>query len=307
VRRLAILMIAGLLGCGSGSSENMLPGFEPEEPVANGFQVILPIVRDLQPGESYEYCTWTDHIVDHDIDIKAAKGFQSQSGHHVILFYTMAKQPPGTTRLCKDEDMASFRFAVGTGGEGVENIAPGDLVYHIPAGAQIVANHHYLNAGDRTLEAQSAINLRLAEPGAKTVRSGAVAFVDTSLRVPPGSSALDVTCTMNRDMDLWVFSPHMHKWGRRINVDLITGGQPQKLFDLAWEHEYTFHPPEIRKDLSEPFRLKTGDQVLVHCDWDNTTGKDLTFGLEMCVAFGQTINTNNLPNIACDKGNWVEF
>jgi hypothetical protein len=203
--------------------------------------------------------------------------------------------------------MATFRYAVGSAGPGVENAAPGDLVFHIPKGAQLVANHHYLNAGDHTLDAQSAINVRLADPGAKSVRSGAVAFLDTSIRVPPGSSAIDVTCAMNRDMNLWDFEPHMHRWGKHINIDLVTGGQKQSLFDLEWDEQYTFHPPQIRKDLSAPFQLKTGDQVNIHCEWDNTTGNDLTFGLEMCVAFGQTINTENLSNIACDKGNWVEF
>jgi hypothetical protein len=74
VRRLAILMITGLLGCGSGSSENMLSGFEPEAADANGFQVLLPIVHGIEAGQSYEYCTWTDHILDQDIDIKAATG-----------------------------------------------------------------------------------------------------------------------------------------------------------------------------------------------------------------------------------------
>ncbi len=316
MRRALAFLLVGLVGCGSSSTETgepaaqqpeMLPDLHVEAAPSNGFQLVLPAVHDLEPGESYEYCTWTDKVVEEDTEIKSAKGFQTALGHHVILFYTEKKQPPGTTRLCTDDDMTSFRFALGTGGEGVENEAPGNLVYHIPKGAQLVANHHYLNGTPAKKSGQSAINVRLADPGKEYVRSGSVAFVDTSLRVEPGKQSLDIECTMTRKMDLWVFSPHMHRWGSHIKVGLVAKEKPRQLFDLDWRDEFTFHPPEIRADLAEPFALDAGDKVLVHCDWSNDTGKDLTFGLEMCVAFGQTINVDNLPNIACDKGEWVDF
>ena len=34
---------------------------------------------------------------------------------------------------------------------------------------------------------------------------------------------------------------------------------------------------------------------------------DLTFGLEMCVAFGQTINPDDKPGLQCNKGTWGTF
>src|SRR5207244_2997884 len=126
-------------------------------------------------GESYEYCTWTDKILESDIYLRGAQGFQSKTGHHVILFYTMNPEPAGSTRVCTDEDMGKFRFAVGTGGEGVTNVLPQDLALYIPKGAQLVMNHHYLNASDKVMEAQSAINIQLAEPGKKYTRAGAAA------------------------------------------------------------------------------------------------------------------------------------
>jgi hypothetical protein len=317
MRRLAFvaLMVVGCGSSGSGSDGNapvdpriQVPDLRPEPADANGFQLILPKVTNIEVGKDYEYCTWTDKILTEDIDIKGAKGFQSKTGHHVILFYTMHPEPPGTTRICNEEDMGKMRFAMGTAGEGVANEMPGDLVMHIPKGAQLIANHHYLNPYDKTYEAQSAINVRLADKGAKVTRSGAVAWVDTALLVPPGRSSFELKCKMTREMKLWVMQPHMHRWGEHITVDRVRADNTgERLFDVKWAEEYTFHPPEIRRDPGDPFVLNVGDQIKVKCDYNNTAGKDLPFGLEMCVAFGQTVNAELANNIACDKGEWVEF
>ena len=59
--------------------------------------------------------------------------------------------------------------------------------------------------------------------------------------------------------------------------------------------------------MTAPLVLKKGDQLITRCEWNNNTGKPLTFGLEMCVTFGQTINSENLENLACDKGDWTPF
>jgi hypothetical protein len=306
-------MVAGCSSGGSGEGTPadpriQVPGLKPEAPDANGFQLVLPKVSGIEVGKDYEYCTWTDKILTEDIDVKSAKGFQSKTGHHVILFYTMNPEPAGTTRVCNEQDMGKMRFALGSAGEGVANEMPGDLVMRIPKGAQIVANHHYLNPYDKTYEAQSAINIKLADKGRPSVRSGAVAWVDTGLLVPQGRSSYEMKCTMTREMKLWVMQPHMHRWGEHITVDRIrTDNTGERLFDVKWADDFTFHPPEIRKDPNAPLVLNKGDVIKVKCDYNNTAGKDLPFGLEMCVAFGQTVNADLANNIACDKGEWVEF
>jgi hypothetical protein len=272
-------------------------------------QIVLPIVEGIKAGESYEYCTWTDRILDNEVLIKGTRGIQSQSGHHVVVFYTTKYQPPGTQRVCTDDDMATFRFAAGAGGEGIntEDSAPGDLVYPIPKGAQLVVNHHYLNATTHDLRAQSSLSLRYLDAGLPFTRAGSVAYVDTSLRIPPGAYAMDINCTTSRMTKIWDFLPHLHRWGSHTWIDIIQGDKTTRAFDLDWSPAYTFHPPEIKRDPSDPLVLNVGDQVKVHCEWNNDSGSELTFGMEMCVAFGHTINDNNVDNIACDAGRWTDF
>jgi len=298
-----------LIGCGTSepTGPETLPDLEVPPPPENGVQVITPIVRDLQPGTDYEICTWTDSIVDVQTDIRSTIGFQTEPpGHHVILFYTLDKQPPGTSRICTDTDMASFRYLSGNGANGELNAAPGDLVFRMPPGAQLVVNHHYLNASDQVLEGQALINVNYADDGVYTP-SGATAIVDTAIELPIGRSTHDISCTLDRQMKFWYFIPHMHRWGTNITVDTVRSGEKQRLFDTVWEESFTFHPPELRQDPAAPMVMNAGDKIEIHCEWNNDTDKVLNFGFEMCVGFGQFVDDAGLGNLACNNGSWGTF
>ena len=204
MRRFGELVLAvAAAACGSGSGGGgssgpntidgvtVMDGFSPGPAPApgTGFQIVLPIVHDIQVGGSYEYCSWSNVILKQDAWIKESEGWQTQSGHHVIVYYTMNPIAAGTNRLCTDSDMAGFRFAVGAAGEGIDQVQllPGDLAVHIPAGAQIVINHHYLNAGTKDLpEAQSAVNIIFPPAGAKITQASSVALADSEMQILPG-------------------------------------------------------------------------------------------------------------------------
>jgi len=319
MRKLIILAVAVgttlASGCGSsggGSSSGKDPrievaGLDPTPAGENGFQLILPKVTDLAPGGSFEYCTWTDKILDQDLNVKGTQAFQTQGGHHVVIFYTTKPKPAGTTRLCTDDDMTSVRFGIG-GESKTYNELPADLAVTIPKGAQIVAQHHYINPTSAPLTAQSAINVTFVPPGQAIRQSSSVVVVDSNLRVPAGKAAVDLHCTINRDYTVWMMLPHMHKYGSYISVDHTDGaGQTTRLFDLKWDPEYEFHAPRIIKPVEQAMTLKAGDKMQVHCEWNNDSGGELSFGQEMCLAFGQTLDNNGIGNVACDAGQWTTF
>jgi hypothetical protein len=284
----------------------ILGGTKVDAPPAHGFQVVLPIVKGIAPQASEEWCTWTDRIADADLDVQEVDSFQSKTGHHVVIFYTERKEPAGTTRLCTDDDMASFRFVSG-GGEGAAAKLPGNLVARVPKGAQIVANHHYLNPGLDTVDAQSAVNVRFADPGVAVTRTSAATWLDTQMRAKPGHSTFDVRCTMKQSVSLWMLKPHMHAWGEHIIIERTRAGAVDRVVDVDGDPDFTFHPPEVRRDPAAPYELQVGDEVHVQCKWNNTTDHDLPFGLEMCVAFGQTVDGAGVGNLLCDGGNWGTF
>jgi hypothetical protein len=272
----------------------------------DGVQIITPIVRGLPPSADQEMCTWTDVVTDHDIDVKSTLGYQTEPpGHHIVLFYTFDKQPPGTTRECTGPDMESFHFLAAAANSGTLSAAPGDLVFHVPAGAQLVVNHHYLNATDQTLDGQSVINVNYAAAGGTYVDSGSLALVDTAISVPPGESTWDIQCTMQNTLKLWEAFPHMHQWGEHIKIDLTQGGQTTNLFDVGWDPSYQFEPPTKMFGQATPLVLNAGDSVDVHCTWNNDTGSAMNFGLEMCVMFATTVDDAGQGSWQCNAGNWA--
>ncbi len=300
-------------GCGTDSGPGdqgpeILPNLIVPAPPEHGLQVITPIVRGLAPGSDHEICTWTDAVVgDTPIDVKSTIGYQTEPGHHIVVYYTKELQPPGTQRECTDTDMISFRIVTGNGKEGEPTEAPGNLVYRIPPHSQVVVNHHYLNATDETMDGQSAVNINFAADGGTYTPSGSTAFLNSGLVVAQGITTQKQHCVVDREMKLWFLIPHMHRWGQHISVDITQSDVKTNMFDTVWDESFTFHPPEKRIDLNAPLVLKPGDQLDTTCTWNNNTGRELNFGFEMCVTYGQFIDEKNQGSWACDDGHWTDF
>lgn len=317
-RNVALLAVLFAFACGkdyaadsadaAGGPDELLAGFNLPAPPTNGMRIITPPVRGLEPGSSHEICAWTGIQVDHDIDIRKADGYQLIAGHHIILFASKLNLPAGTERECTDTDMASFRMVVATGAEGLPSEAPGDLVYRVDAGMYLVLQEHYINSGDATVDSQSALDVTFADPGMTYTPSHSIAFLNSDLDLKPGLDSLDVHCQMTQDMKGWYAIPHMHEWGTNFNATITHAGVVSPMFDnLVWNKDYMFSPPAKMWDVTAPTMLYSGDQVDVHCDWDNTTSSDLHFGTEMCVFYVQMIDDANIGNLACDNGGWGPF
>lgn len=308
MKKFCVLVV--LLGCGTDEGSNgpeILDTLTVPPKPDKGLQIITPPFDGIAAGGDYEVCTWTDAVFKETTDVKSTLAYQTEPpGHHVVLFFTLDKQPPGTQRVCTDTDMASFRYLTGNGATGAVNAAPGDLVFRIPAGAQLVVNQHFLNASDEEMRGQSAINVNFAGAGTFTP-SGSTAFVNTALEVAQGTSSQRMNCKIDRQFKLWYFIPHMHRWGTHIKVDLTQQGTKTNYFDLDWQDQYTFHPPELRRDPTDPLIINPGDELDVECSWNNDAGRTLPFGYEMCVVFGQFVDDKSVGSWACNGGQWTEF
>lgn len=329
-RFVGFVLLVAAAACSSGSSGGgggptgpvpsvtdvpLMAGFDPGPPPdpSQGFQIITPIVTDIEPGASDEYCTYTNIILQQDVWLDATEGFQSETGHHIILYYGTDPQPVGTG-LCTNSAMAEFNFGMpAAGGAGSQKFSmPGNLAVHLPKGAQLVVNHHYLNASATAVaQAQSAINVYYADPTVQHTLSSAMIILDTSLTVPVGSSTYTIDCTVNQPYASWMYFPHMHNWGTHITVTDTPAatGAAKQLISLDWDPSYSFDPTPIAttSDPSTPYMFNTGDKIHIECDYFNNTGSEMTFGDEMCVFGAFTVDTNSVGNMECDRGQWGSF
>jgi hypothetical protein len=320
----AALLVAAAVSCGGGSKGSgsgntdavpLMAGFNPgpaPDP-SKGFQIIMPIVTDIPAGGSEEYCTDTSVIVPQDVWVNASEGFQTETGHHVIFFYS-TNPVAQSTHICANDEMGEFQFGMpASGGPGGQMFTlPGNLAVKIPGGSQIIVNHHYLNASQTPVaQAQSAINIYYADPTVQHTTSSSMIIVDTNLTVPVGASTFTEDCTVNQDYSAWMQLPHMHNWGTHITVTDTPAatGVPQQLFDMDWNPDYAFdfNAVATTEQPSAPFLFHTGDKIHVECDYMNNTGAAMTFGDEMCVMANFTVDPNNVGNVACDGGNWGPY
>ena len=315
LRRAALLGLVFAFGCGNdhavtGEDDGLIDGFDlppPPDP-SLGMRLVTQPVLGLEPGSNHEMCTWTGIKADHDIDVRVVTGYQKIAGHHIIVFATQINMPPGTQRECLDSDMAAWHQIAAAGAEGEASEAPGNLVFRIPAGSYLTLQHHYINASDASVDSQSAIDLMFADPSKTYVPAGAIAILNTDLNLAPGPNTMKIHCELEHDLKAWLTLPHMHNWGTTFNATLTHAGTTTKIVDnLPWEADYAFHPPQTTFDVSAPFMLYQGDAIDVQCDWNNTTTGNLTFGLEMCVFFAQTIDDQGYGNLDCDNGGWGGF
>jgi hypothetical protein len=320
-----MLLAVAAVACGSGSkgagssgggdSVPLMAGFHPgaaPDP-SLGFQIIMPIIDDIAPGLSVEYCTDTNVIVPQDIWVNASEGWQSETGHHVPFFYTINPQPQGT-HVCTNDEMSEFQFGMpASGGPVAEKFTlPGDLAVKIPAGAQIVVNHHYLNASATPVpQAQSSLNVYYADPTVPHTPSSMMVILDTNMTVPVGASSYGVDCTVDKTYQGWLQLPHMHAMGTHITITdtPVATGVPKQLFDLDWQPDYAFdiNTVSTTEAPTAPFLFNPGDKIHIQCDYMNSTGTEQTFGTEMCVLAAMTVDPTNIGGRVCDGGNWGPF
>lgn len=305
--RYLIWSIGLAFGCGSTPPADV-PTVDLPEVESPGFRVTTPPVA-LAPGSDSELCTWSDRIVDTDTFVASIQAWQSPAGHHAVIYTTSARQPPGTTRLCTDEDMLTFRYLAVVGREGGAKVtsAPEHLAYRIPHGTQIVVNHHYINATTSDSYGVSALNFVPAAPGRDVSPVGALAVLTTDFAVVPGSSSAEADCTLPHDWDVWMLYPHMHERGSRILARHDHAGHSDTLFDVRWNPSFSFDPPVVDRRAGPFLHFSAGDRIHLRCDWQNPGQETLYEGREMCVAFALTVERDGAPNLYCDAGAWRPF
>lgn len=320
---LALFASVGVVACGSSTKDVSPSGaspatataadtFDPPAPPDGYTRITAPVIKDLEPGADAIYCQYVQGPAERDMDILDVSGYQSKFGHHVIAYATTVAAPIGTSRLCTGEDNFSSGFLGGTGGDAggaVVNL-PAGVAFRLAKGKSIMLNTHFLNVGEETVDGQSVLDFRMVETD--PTRTIASLFVNLSMGfdVPPrASSTSDASCVVPHDVKFVLFTNHMHSYGATATTSLVHGDGKTDVVrdDAKWTADEQFNPNFTKWDPASPLLVKAGETLRTHCEWDNSTDKDLKFPDEMCIGFGFFLaNGADVKSPTCADGKWTE-
>lgn len=168
-----------------------------------------------------------------------------------------------------------------------------------------MANTHWLNATDKTVDGQAVLDVEFTPAATDHVVADDFANNGDTFTIPAMSPATyDVTCPVGGDVNFAMFADHMHYDGTSAYTELIhpDGTKQMLASDPSWTADSQFKPNFTYYSLANPLVVHAGDQIHTHCEWNNPTSSPLIFPTEMCVGTGFYFPGNGM--MVCDDGAW---
>ncbi|HEX7672273.1 MAG TPA: hypothetical protein VF395_21905 [Polyangiaceae bacterium] len=332
-----VVVAIALSGCGSGpdgagTSAPVPSGaeaFNPAPPPAGYTRITAATVKDVPPGGDVTYCQYVMPPLDHDVDVLAVSGYQSKFGHHAAAFvYTpQAGEEPGSNFPCMGTEfssggpdggssggslsMGTYLGAVAGADTGSPPAAmPEGVAFRLNKGNGVMLNVHYLNVGDKTIDGNAVVDLKLADTDPSRKIAAMFINLDTGFDLTAATeSTSSVDCVAQTDLQLIMMSNHMHEFGTSAlsEVRPAAGGPSEELHrDTTWSFDMQFNPVFSKWDTEAPFLVHAGDTVRTTCNWDNTTAASMKFPREMCVGVAFALTTGDHPTVPmCANGQWI--
>jgi hypothetical protein len=292
----AFVMIAAACSSSSSSTNTPPSDVEPDGYPKAGVSAKGLTLRTVEfavpAGDAFE-CPYTDLTTTEELFVNNSVGLQMEGGHHITVYYTNVKQPPGH-HPCVDAEMTEWRQVAGSagddknGGEGRVGLPPG-VAIKVPAGKQIVMQTHYINTSGKERMAKDVVTVQLLRREEVKHVANAYVLVDDQFKIPPQANYERVsTCTISKDLNVLLLLGHMHELGSVYKLERIDekGNALETLVEHKWQASYTSHPPTKNFTPEAPLVLKKGTRLRQTCKWNNTTTEQLRFPREMCVTFG---------------------
>jgi hypothetical protein len=281
-----------------------------------GFQV-RSLGADIGPGEDVEYCEIAELPGD-PTDVYYANSIElanAEFSHHLVVATALPNTPADAAlRAMNIGDKVQCN---GTNyewpQEGLVFVASAQTPYiarNFPEGVgsvlygnqRAVFDYHYLNTGEETVHAQSAINVHTVDGSTIEHIATAFSFFNFTVNVPPhASGSFAAECHFNDDLTVSSLVRHTHQQGRDFSVWFSGGANDQ---DFVWtSHDWKNEPGY---DFTPPISLKAGEGFKFQCDFENQGDTPLRYGIkgtdEMCILAGwfwPSGNTRELPPQNC--------
>lgn len=270
-------------------------------PVA-GQGIQLEMVTTLDPAQEIERCQFFQAPPE-GLWVNAEVVRYTPGSHHVLLFSTRYQTIPRKTTGgeerdtrgvfdCKNGAAAEWDIDGVIGGsqsaEGPATLTlPEGVAIHVPGGAVLLMNAHYLNASGAKVKATARMNLVAVPRDTVTDEAGVLFWYNFYIRVPAlGTAEARMRCPITRDATLLNVQSHMHRRGVGYQADLLdpSGTVVERLYENDhWENVpiRSFSPGKA---------LSAGQRIDYRCRYENGENRTVVQGLktsdEMCMLVG---------------------
>jgi hypothetical protein len=293
-------------GCGLGGETLEVLDQRAEMPEKLDPEVGIQFVQPefTVPAASEVMVCWIpDWVPDQDYLVNQFVGHQGSMGHHVVALRSGIPRQAGSTFDCTElESMTSLEPLILPDPEG-EKLLPDGFAVRLPKDSRIVIQSHYVNATQQDILVRDVAELFFHPEGETATEANYLIMNHGALDLPTGVSSAQKNCTVPDDLNLLLFLPHMHDWGRTFSLDHVRSDATTNLIQIdEWTVDFRDDPPITFFDHQDPFVVQGGDRIEMNCGFDNTTGEKLTFPQEMCTAVAYYYPARDVdPTIICDE------
>lgn len=245
----------------------------------------------VQPGQE-DYLCWSFAVpAGAPLDVVSTLPQIPQGVHHYAIFTNTAAMPANPVAYdC--HDMGITWGLVNAGGVGTPGMTfPKGTALELPAGMQVILQLHILNASTTALSLP-AVNVKLegsTDPNLEQVGLLLAGTLNIDIPANDANGTATGTCQPGTDMqNVFAVFPHMHTLGTHIKVGVTpaggaAGGSSAPTSSVIYDAGWNFGAQGVY-----PVHTSIGakDTITVDCNYDNTTDKEVKFGLsttdEMC-------------------------
>ena len=235
----------------------------------------------LQPGEEKYFCYAMNLPADRDIAITKLTPTYGAGTHHILFSQTIAHEPDGFSE-CNVLIRTTWVPLYAGGKDSGPLVLPENTGFKpLERGGQVLMQLHLQNSTDAPITATTTMRIDYVDATPDVKPASIYGMDNRVLTIPPHSTGTmsEMSCMMDKDLDVFAVLGHMHKHGVRLDVSRGAVAGAEMLYQEDWNFETQPVTPTT-------FHVARGDNLHLRCTHKNETDTPVVYGessdTEMC-------------------------